>query len=122
MSNYIHHVPGRLRIKTTQLKRNEDEASIVCKLLAATDGVLNCEVKTLTGSIVISYDKNVTNSHELVSLIKRYGYIAASATVNSVKVNDRFARTVNEATDNVGKAVAGFVLERAAAVAIGAII
>lgn len=122
MSHYIHHIPGRLRIKTLQLKRNEAKAAKVCKLLAATPGVLNCEVKTLTGSVVISYDASRTNSNILVSLLQDHGYMTTKTTMVNGKPDGQLARTVSAATENVGKALVGFVVERSAAALIGAIL
>lgn len=122
MSHYIHHVPGRLRVKMLQLKRNEAKAAEVCKLLACTDGVSNCEVKTLTGSVVISYDADLTNSKKLVSLLKEHGYIAEIATVDNGKSDQRMANTVGAVTENVGKALLGFAVERSTVALIGAIL
>lgn len=116
MSHYIHHVPGRLRIKTLNLKRNEAKAMQVCRLLRRTDGVENCEVKTLTGSIVISYDGDITNAKQLINMLKEHGIIAEFSDYESTDTQNSeniASRTISTATGNVGKVILGFVVEKA---------
>lgn len=53
MSRYIHHVPGRLRVKSTGLKRNEAEAARIVAHMQHLHGVASAEVNTVTGSLLI---------------------------------------------------------------------
>ena len=60
MSNYIHSIPGRLRIKSAAVKKNPVEAGKVKALLAPVSGIQSLDVNPLTGSVLIRY-----NSHEI---------------------------------------------------------
>ncbi len=82
MAQYIHHVPGRLRIKAPVLKRNEQEAKAVQELLLDQQGILRSEVNTLTGSILIHYDGSVVQVQWIVGLLERQGYLAPSVAVH----------------------------------------
>jgi copper chaperone CopZ len=56
MSNYIHSIPGRLRIKSTLIKKNPAEAAKAKALLAPLPGIQNVDVNLLTGSVLVRYD------------------------------------------------------------------
>jgi hypothetical protein len=124
MSHYLHHVPGRLRIKTPHLKRNEAKAAKVCSLLEAVEGIQTCQVNTITGSAVVTYTPELTSPERILHLLKEYEYVAAHVSVE--KGNGSLARSVDNITENVGKALFGVVvekaLERSALALIGAIL
>ena len=81
MSHYIHHVPGRLRVKTPILKRNEAEAARLRDLLAEFKGVLAHEVKTLTGSATIYYDTARIEPHTILAIFKEQGLTGDSTAL-----------------------------------------
>jgi hypothetical protein len=56
MTHYIHHVPGRLRVKTSAIKGNEAYAVQTQEYLRALHGVVIAEVRPVTGSVVVHYD------------------------------------------------------------------
>ena len=66
MAEYIHHVPGRLRVKTRALKRNECNAAIVREHLDGILGVTGSEINMVTGSVVIRYDAGITDSRAIL--------------------------------------------------------
>lgn len=66
MAEYIHHVPGRLRVKTRALKRNECNAAIVREHLDAAPGVTGSQINIVTGSVVIRYDAGMTDSRAIL--------------------------------------------------------
>jgi hypothetical protein len=57
MSFYLHHVPGRLRLQTPQLKGSQEPARTVCATLAIIAGVAEASVNPTTGSLLIRYDR-----------------------------------------------------------------
>jgi hypothetical protein len=126
MSHYIHHVPGRLRIKTLRLKRNEVLASSVCKLLAGTPGVLDCEVKTVTGSVIISYDGSQTDRERLLWLLKSHDVITEIVKIDEGGKAGPVSKTASAVIEGAGKAAFGFLVEKAversAVALIGAIL
>ena len=77
MTPDIHHVPGRLRVKTPLLKHNPGEAIRVRNMLSGVAGVLANQAKPLTGSIIIRYDEARTDAHTLLSLLREQGLLTA---------------------------------------------
>lgn len=84
MNHYIHHIPGRLRVKTPRLKRNEAEAVRVRVMLTGLEGLLSYEVKTLTGSLIIYYDPALTQGEAVLAFLSRHGFIGQEATAGLV--------------------------------------
>jgi hypothetical protein len=128
MAHYIHHLPGRLRIKSHQLKRNATRAASVRELLLNMDGVMGADANTVTGSLLVSYDKDRTCPRELLETLKRAGCCTDSVQLpDGVKSTaGRLSDSLTGAGDAVGKAVVGVlvekVVERSAFALIGAIL
>ncbi len=75
MSHYIHHVPGRLRVKSPRLKRNEHEAAQAKGYMDRVDGVLSTEVNTVTGSMLIKYDAKQVAAQTLLNSLRTQGHV-----------------------------------------------
>lgn len=132
MSHYVHHLPGRLRVKTAIIKRNETEAARLRNLLAELDGVRAHEVNIVTGSILITYDIDTTDVQTILTFLKDQGYVKGMTVLDhrqnlpakvSSKVGSKIGSNMGKA---FGEAVFGFVvekaLERSAVALIGAIL
>lgn len=107
MSHYIHHVPGRMRIRTPILKRNEKRAQAVQALVTAQTGVKTAEVNTITGSVVIHYDPKRTTSTALFDLLKQEGCASAADHAVATGIISRG----NALSPGVSKTVIGVVVE-----------
>lgn len=75
MSHYIHHVPGRLRVKSPGLKRNERAAVQTRAHLDQLHGVHSAEVNTITGSILIHYDTQRLHAETLLDTLRSLGHV-----------------------------------------------
>lgn len=120
VAQYMHHVPGRLRIKSPVLKRNEHEAKAVQKLLLDQQGILRSEVNTLTGSILILYDGSVVQVQWIVGLLKRQGYVAPSVLVHPAALS--FKQPMTGAGEALLKVLVEAMVERSAAALISALL
>lgn len=124
MTYYVHHVPGRLRIKALRLKRNEQHGFAMRQALDSAHGVFDSEVNTLTGSVVINYDHHITTPHHIWDHLRQHGLIDAKLTLEHA--GDAVSQTMHSAAQTAGKFAAGFVLEkvleRSAFALIGAIL
>jgi hypothetical protein len=85
MTSDIHHVPGRLRVKTPLLRQNPDAALRVRSFLNGVKGVLAHQAKPLTGSIIIHYDTAQIEAHDLLDLLQQQGLLAAVPALPSVR-------------------------------------
>jgi hypothetical protein len=66
---HIHHVPGRLRIRVAELKRDTERAETVRNAVAIAAGVKSVEVNAITGSLIVYYDATALNASALLALI-----------------------------------------------------
>jgi len=113
MAHYIHHLPGRLRIKSGQLKRNEGKAASVRALVSDIAGVLAAETNTVTGSLLITYDRDRTCPRELLETLKRAGCCGDSVQLPAAEGGaGRFSVSLTDTGAAVGKAVVGVLVEK----------
>lgn len=111
MGHYIHHVPGRLRIKTPVLKRNERQAAAIKELLQHLTGIDQAEVNVVTGSILIIYDKDAIDSNHILTTLRDAGYTSLEIPLNSQRPTSR--GTASKLASTVGKTVFGILVEKA---------
>jgi hypothetical protein len=110
MAHYLHHVPGRLRVRTPLLKRNPERARQAEALLQSMYGVSAVEANTVTGSIVVHYERDAVKPQTLLDTLALRGYYEPQTAQSADgQIHDLATR----AGDVVGKAVFGFVIEKA---------
>jgi hypothetical protein len=124
---YIHHVPGRLRLQTPQLKGNRRAAESALDKAVAITGVLEARVSAVTGSLLITYDnRELTPAALWQSLCKSEIVSGPSPIDESVPVTRAWIGSPNAASEKgLGGLVAGIIverlLERSAVVLVGAL-
>jgi len=59
MGHYIHHVPGRLRIRTPLLKRDDGHAKAAEEFLQSIEGATSVRANIVTGSIILTYERDI---------------------------------------------------------------
>ena len=83
MSYYLHHIPGRMRVKSPVVKGKKRVADEVLSLLKGIDGIGNVDVNLTTGSLLISYDPEQVKKDDIVYALHGNGYFDPSkATTN----------------------------------------
>ena len=75
MSHYLHHVPGRLRVKAAALKNNAGKAVQAGALLEDIPGIEAVEVNAVTGSMLVRYDEDIITSAQILGVLVAYGFI-----------------------------------------------
>jgi hypothetical protein len=75
MTHYIHHVPGRMRVRSPRIKGNRDNAERLRQTLVQLIGVTGIETNPVTGSVVISYCPERLGPDDLVAVMKEDGYL-----------------------------------------------
>jgi hypothetical protein len=130
MSHYLHHVPGRLRLKARSLKNSEDKAAEIRALCAQLPGIQAIELNTLTGSLLVRYDKASVNSVQILGLLFANSVITSIPEARPRVASKSSAGPLRESTaDSVAEAIANFlanlvvdrVLPRAATALISAV-
>ena len=109
MSHYLHHVPGRLRLKAHSFKNSEDKADEIRALCTQLPGIQAIELNTLTGSLLVRYDKSSVNSAQILGFLFANGVITSIPEVRPTAGSRRFVGAQRErTTDSVAEAVAKF--------------
>jgi copper chaperone CopZ len=96
MSYYIHDVPGRLRVKSPIIKRNQYAANEVERLLETVDGVDMININLLTGSLLVNYNPKITKYHDIVNLLQNEGYFDHSKAITNDQYIHNAASKVSE--------------------------
>ncbi len=79
MSYYIHHVPGRLRIKTARLRRADCRAKLG-KLLEHLPGVVEYSHNDRIGSVLIHYDADQLSADDILYHLHKAGCLDSAIT------------------------------------------
>lgn len=70
------------------------------------DGVLNTEINTITGSVIVKYDVRRIGSEAILMLFRERGYLASKAQVALTQ-----SLAIPKKTSRVGKKVGAKVLD-----------
>lgn len=82
MTCYIHHVPGRLRVKSPAFKSREGLEEVAKALIDAVDGVTGAETNSRTGSVTIYYDHGRVKLSHLLGVFVANEYIDLCAPLS----------------------------------------
>jgi copper chaperone CopZ len=104
MSHYIHHVPGRLRIRSGSFRCDPVSARLAEGELLATEGVREVRVNLRAGSITVHYEPERLTRAQILERLEQVGCLGASIRTDSgaTRVHEVF-----------GKALVGAVMQKA---------
>ena len=112
MKHYLHHIPGRLRVKTPVVRRNPNLAEEVQTILNPIEGVNSVLINPVTGSILIEYAAETVAPAVILNILKKAGYLDLSKTVT----NDQYIQAkVSKTAGIFWSAVSGAFVETALA-------
>jgi copper chaperone CopZ len=109
MEYYVHHVPGRLRVRLPEIRHNAKKAADVKRLLDIY-GVDHLKVNHLTGSIVVTFDTSAASAEQLLSILQENGLYDNTRTVSC---DDKIQRASNKAASKFGRAAFGYAVSKA---------
>lgn len=114
MTPYVHHVPGRMRVRTPRIKGNTRNAERLRQTLGQLVGVTSIETNPLTGSAIISYSPQHVAPDHLVAVMKEHGYLDADFALDVKQaVTKPHGAGQSEVTLNwVGKTVLSVLVEK----------
>ncbi len=81
MSVYVHHVPGRLRVRTRWVAGCPARARRLSDLIGAEPGVIRVELNHRADSVIIHYDPARLDSGALLSRLREAGMMNGSAPI-----------------------------------------
>lgn len=118
MTSYIHHTPGRLRVRSPLIKRNEAAAGKARDLFSRHPGVETVETNPTTGSITIRYAPHQVDHRSLLSLLDDHGHLR-SPQPTPAPAENRLAESIGS---TVGTMLLEKLVERSATALIAALI
>lgn len=68
--NYTHHIPGRIRVRSSSVKGNRARAAALKHWLESLEPVHRVEVNPLTGSVLIHYRGAISDGASLISQMR----------------------------------------------------
>jgi hypothetical protein len=110
MSDYIHDVPGRLRVKIAEIKKNPSIGIQIQELLEKIPGTTSLTIRSTTGSLIVTYDPQILNPNRILSILAAKDFIAVNQLVT---MNSQLDAVVHRAIEVVLKAVLSRALSKA---------
>jgi hypothetical protein len=108
MKYYVHYVPGRLRVRIPNLRNNPAMGEKVKNLLAV-DGTQKIGVRSLTGSVTVTYDPAVIRAEDLLGLLKSNGLFQEDRVIT---LDSQLRRATDNAARKVSRAAFGWAVGR----------
>jgi hypothetical protein len=111
MSCYLHHVPGRIRIKIPDIKGKPFYAQELEKKLQVISGVYLVSVNSLTGSVLAYYDERSTDACAITDVVSREtGVDLSGASPADKYVDGALSKTGQMVGETIGKAALGIAI------------
>lgn len=118
---YIHHTPGRLRVKGRHFNCQGARARKAVAELQALPGVERVQLNAHAGSLTVQYDPEMCSQGELLAVLDAAGCLHAAADIDAVPAAGR--PPVREGMAGVfGKALVGALAQRTASRLIAALL
>lgn len=103
---YIHNIPGRLRVRTAQFKRNTCRASHLCSTLKNLNGIYKTEFNQKAGSLLVHYDSEQLTADEILYAVHKAGCL--EQVISSVPSS----HSTSKVGALVGNAIFGTVVKK----------
>jgi len=82
-TDYMHHVPGRLRIRSRRLCGFAKSRNVVLRELRALEGVRDCLLNVKAGCVTVFYDTETTSVDPILKLLKERKVLESPALANN---------------------------------------
>ncbi|MBS0262321.1 MAG: hypothetical protein JSS02_10255 [Planctomycetes bacterium] len=73
----VHEIPGRIRLKNRALCRRRDLCALVERELQAVWGIVQCQVSSLTGSVLVKYAVQKLRRDQVVEIVESLSFSSA---------------------------------------------
>ncbi|MCW2306957.1 HMA2 domain-containing protein [Rhodobium gokarnense] len=82
MSQYVHHVPGRLRVRCKTMRADAAKLREIALAMEDVPGVRSIRTNPQSGSIILGYDGEITDRDTLLAALDGLGCSAEYKTPN----------------------------------------
>ncbi len=116
---YIHHTPGRLRVKGRHFQCQGERARKAVAGLQSLAGVELVKLNPHAGSLTVHYDPAIHSQGELLAVLEAAGCLHAAAEIH---VPAHSATPKEGVAGAFGKALVGVLAQRTASRLIGVLL
>jgi hypothetical protein len=113
MNYYMHHVPGRLRIKIPHIKGTPSKDPEIRELLDKLEGVEKISVNIVTGSVVFYYDADRIQPWQILSALEELKYIDGTNQIQHPGPHYSTPPSGGHAGEALGKVLFGWAVGKA---------
>ena len=104
MSQYIHHIPGRIRIRSKAFNCQGARAEAARERLLAMEGIRHVEIRPRAASLIVQYDPDRVTRATLFATLEELGCLSP------VRRESEHVRRIGE---TFGRALVGAVVQKA---------
>jgi len=69
MTDYLHHVPGRLRVRTRSLRCDHAARGKMLRKLQAKEGIRSVRLNAKAASVTVFYDVEATDAQQILDFL-----------------------------------------------------
>lgn len=129
MMSYVHHVRGRLRVRSRHLKGDRIAAQAICDALRSIEGVTEAVANPSTGSITVRYEHRRVAMATIWQVLHQEGVVASASPAivegdegSVVRVNGEGPTPAQRLVDALVGLVVDKVLERSTLALLAALV
>ncbi len=113
--SYIHHIPGRMRVRAAGVKRDSARCAALEVWLQSLEGVEHATVNALTGNALIYYRVGATDGSKLLEHLRENQWLPAQPVRNIAPRLAKLAVQIDKAELQrvIIRKLAGMLLEAA---------
>ncbi|HBR99284.1 MAG TPA: hypothetical protein DD979_18185 [Gammaproteobacteria bacterium] len=82
MTDYCHHVPGRLRIRAKALRADSSARAHLLRTLHATDGITRVRLNAKACSVTLQYDPQKVKLQSLMGVLEASDCLSHAVTLS----------------------------------------
>jgi copper chaperone CopZ len=116
MTNYLHHVPGRLRVRSKVFRCNSVSRNMALRKLRALDGVSTVRLNSKAGSVTVCYDTEKTGPKKILDLLNACECIQAAPVITQHRPKER------NITNEIGKMALGALVSKGVSYSISSLL
>lgn len=117
---YMHHVPGRLRVKSRHFGKGGESCRRAIKALQALHGVELVKINRHAGSLTVHYDPSRHGQADLLAVLVQAGCLEGMSVSPATSTGK--SASADGLANTFGKALVGVLAQKTATRLIGALL
>jgi len=113
--HYIHTLPGRLRVKVPQIKRNAAKAASLRTAMMGLPAVRDASANPTTGNLLVIFDGEAASHDLILTAIAEAGYLEPDLVPLEQRNPDRHGDLLDGAASYLLQVALKVVIEQAVA-------